>query len=287
MNFITAMILAAVLVSMTAGCSSQNTSPNTVSSAVSSSVSSEASSSESSSQASSAPDSSSSSSEASSQQSITSAPAATGNSSNADADKFGVTTTSKSSTESNIKIEYSNPVFTGFTGASTLNSKISKNVTDQINVEKEIVKDLNSPNQKSSTYHSSYAYNINGNILSVWLTSYEYTGGAHGGTYIRAFNMDMKTGEFYDTPYSLFSSKSTAKSEIINKVIAQFSKTIEACELKNQAIQQIKSENGNFKFYIEDKNLVIYFDEYEIMPYAYGQPAFKLPLSDMKEIFIG
>lgn len=277
-NLIGAAILTAVLVSTMAGCATKKTVQSPAAASVSeTSTASQDLSSKSSSQTSSAEQSSET---VSSEKSASSSALAV--SSEAKANTFSVKTINKSTTESNIKIETAIPVFSGFTACDTLNSKINKTVSDEIKTQKKNVDDLNSPNLKGLAYHSTYAYHINGNILSVWLTIYENNAGVHGNTYIHAFNMNTKSGEFYNTPYSMFQGQSAAKSEIINDVIAQFKKTVPAGDLMNQAIQQIKDANGNFKFYIENKNLVIYFDEYEIMPYAYGRPTLKLPLSSLK-----
>lgn len=196
---------------------------------------------------------------------------------------FQVNTINKTTTEDNIKIETSVPQFSGFGASSELNKKLSKIVEDRLQENKDYIKTLGEKFRKGFWLNSSFEYNQNGNILSVWLTVDDYTGGAHGSTYVYAFNVNIKTDEFYDAPYSMFENKNAAKTEITDKAVAYFKNHSYLDEDENnQIIQKIKNKNGNFQFYLEKDNLVVYFNTYEIMCGACGVPKFKLPLSDFQ-----
>ena len=115
-------------------------------------------------------------------------------------------------------------------------------------------------------------YNKN-NILSIPITTYEFTGGAHGMTYLKSYNYNLLTGKQIKIK-DIFKS-GTDYEKIINDYI---SKEIE----KNKDLY-FTGENGfkgissNQDFYIEKDGLVVYFQRYDIAPYYVGIPKFKIP----------
>lgn len=116
--------------------------------------------------------------------------------------------------------------------------------------------------------------------LSLYVDYYQYTGGAHGFTERRAYNIDLNTG------------KDLALKDL-------FRDGLDYKAVLNQAIrEQIAAAPGDYwdqpgmgfttiaddqSYYIADGNLVVYFGLYEIAPYAAGIPEFKIPLSDLKD----
>ena len=111
-------------------------------------------------------------------------------------------------------------------------------------------------------------------FLSLYIDYYNYTGGAHGFTERRPYNIDLSTGQ------------DLALNDI-------FAPGYDYCSIINDFInKQIKANPENFfegdmgfmgidkqqSFYIKDGHLVIYFGLYEIAPYAVGIQEFKLPL---------
>jgi len=111
-------------------------------------------------------------------------------------------------------------------------------------------------------------------FLSLYIDYYSYTGGAHGFTERRAYNIDLSTGreitlsELFAPDYDYIS--------IINEEI---SKQIQANnEIFFEGEWGFKSIAENQPFYIEKGNLVIYFGLYEIAPYASGIQEFRFPL---------
>lgn len=113
------------------------------------------------------------------------------------------------------------------------------------------------------------SYNKN-NILSIPVTMYQFTGGAHGLTDIKSFNYDLSTGKELKLK-DLFKENSNYK-EVINKHIKdEISKNSGVYFIGKDAFKGI-SENQNF--YIEDGGIVIYFSLYDIAPYSTGIPKF-------------
>lgn len=156
--------------------------------------------------------------------------------------------------------------------------KFAKEIKDLSNTYKQ---DYEKENSKSKEKPMKYQYEAVGdynvqynknNILSIPLTLYQFTGGAHGLTSINSYNYDLDKGKEIQLQ-DLF-KENTKYKEVINKQIQQ--------EIdKNKGIY-FNGENGfkgisdNQKFYITDKGIVIYFTLYEIAPYSTGIPTFTI-----------
>jgi predicted secreted protein len=118
----------------------------------------------------------------------------------------------------------------------------------------------------------------NNRFLSLYVDYYQYTGGAHGGTDRRAYNIDLKTGQVI-TLKNLFNKNYDYKT-LINQVINQ-----EIAKKPDDYFtgdEGFKGINDKQRYYIKDKQLVVYFSQYEIAPYCAGFPEFKIPLSKFK-----
>jgi len=123
---------------------------------------------------------------------------------------------------------------------------------------------------------SDYKVNLNkNNILSLYIDYYQFTGGAHGSTVRKCYNYDLSTGEKLSLN-DLFKANASYK-EIINK-------EIENQINKNKGIyfpEYFKGISDDQCFSIDKDNLIIYFQQYDIAPYATGIPEFKIPLSKL------
>jgi hypothetical protein len=177
---------------------------------------------------------------------------------------------------------------------SGINSNAQKLINDRIqdeinssknNVEKQAIEDGEQSKKSGSdirqyNFTSKYkvTYNKN-NILSIVLTIYQYTGGAHGSTTQVAYNFDTNTGKI-GVLEDFFGEDKDYRSKILKEIRAEISK-----EPQNYFIETINNLNGiayNQNFYLEDEAVVVYFDEYEIAPYAAGIPEFRIPYSKFK-----
>ncbi len=115
--------------------------------------------------------------------------------------------------------------------------------------------------------------------LSLYVDYYQYTGGAHGLTERRAYNIDLKTGKEL-TLKDLFPEGSNYREEI-NQFIE---KQINAHPENYFTDPEMGGFTGiaeDQSFYLEDDYLVIYFGLYEIAPYASGIPEFRIPLNQL------
>jgi len=124
----------------------------------------------------------------------------------------------------------------------------------------------------------NYEVHTGGQVLSLVVQTYQFTGGAHGMSWKNYYNLDTQN------------SRQLAMQELFKAEVDYIS--IINAEIKKQIQDQITNEQGmyfegaegfttiaaNHPFYIKDQHLVICFGQYEIAPYAAGMPEFKLPI---------
>lgn len=115
-------------------------------------------------------------------------------------------------------------------------------------------------------------------VLSLSLSNYTYhKHAAHGMTYIKSLTFDLQKGKLC-TLKDLFKPGSdyvTRLSAIIEAQIAER----DIWTLEKFAV--IKPDQD---FYIADKSLVVYFQLYEITPYAFGFPMFPISVYEIQDI---
>lgn len=112
------------------------------------------------------------------------------------------------------------------------------------------------------------------NILSMTVSTYQYTGGAHGMEVTTSYNIDTKTG------------KNIALKDVFKKGV-DYKKIINN-EIKNE-IKETKKEGYNFVTITDNQNfffnkgaLNIKFNAYDIAPYSEGAPLFEISVSKLK-----
>lgn len=182
-----------------------------------------------------------------------------------------------------IKSNYNKKDDTQIKIIQNINSAISNTVTnakDKIEKDSEEYKksyeaDSNKDNtikyQYEAIYNYKIAYNKN-NILSIPLTMYEFTGGAHGLTNIKSFNYDLVKEKELKLE-DLFKANSNYKEVINNHIKEEISKQPENYFQGQDGFSSIKD---NQDFYISDEGIVIYFSLYDIAPYSSGIPMFTI-----------
>ncbi|WP_431027112.1 DUF3298 domain-containing protein [Lysinibacillus sp. LZ02] len=115
-------------------------------------------------------------------------------------------------------------------------------------------------------------------VLSLSLSNYTYHyHAAHGMTYIKSLTFDMKNQKNYDLK-DLFKPGSDYVKRLSDNIKAQIKRR------NIQLLGEFTSIKPNQDFYIADKALVIYFQLYEITPYAYGFPMFPISVYDIQDI---
>lgn len=116
---------------------------------------------------------------------------------------------------------------------------------------------------------------LNSRILSLTVDYYQYTGGAHGITERRPYNIDLGTGQDLALK-DLFSNNFDYRSIINKEINRQISNHKDIYFEGDMGFQGISEDQD---YYLQDDAVVVYFQQYEIAPYAAGIPEFVIPLS--------
>jgi len=131
------------------------------------------------------------------------------------------------------------------------------------------------PYEAVATYFVSYNEN---NVLSLTIELYSYTGGAHGMTIRKSYNINLKNGKNLQLN-DLF-KKDYNYQDVINKEIK---KQIDAAPEGYYFKDEFKTIKADQPYYLKNQGIVIYFDLYEIAPYVTGFPEFLIPYELVKD----
>lgn len=114
-------------------------------------------------------------------------------------------------------------------------------------------------------------------ILSILLTIYSFTGGAHGLTQAKGLTFDVLTGKRYRLG-NLFKPDS-GYAGVLSGIIGGL---IEEWEVP--VLEPFESISPDQDFYLADHSLIVFFQLYELTPYVYGFPYFPIPLKSLEPI---
>lgn len=176
----------------------------------------------------------------------------------------------------------------------TENKELSKSINDEIT--NNIMKFFNESQQQAKDYYENIEevenkfvanvdYDIKKNsddILSIMIINYKFAGGAHGDYEHVVYNIDMKNGKFISLS-DLFKKNIDYKTVINEEIRKQIEELIKT-DKQNKGVYEFEGISDKQKFYIQDDNLVIYFDLYEIAPYAAGIPEFIINVNKIDHI---
>ncbi len=113
-------------------------------------------------------------------------------------------------------------------------------------------------------------------ILSLTLTVYSFSGGAHGMTLVKALSFNVTTGKYYELR-DLF----LPNSDYVKRLSTIIKPKINDWEIP--ILDEFTQISENQDFYLADHSLVIYFQLYEISPYVAGFPYFPIPILDIQD----
>lgn len=159
-----------------------------------------------------------------------------------------------------------------------VNSKVQRKINDEIyDLMINIASELRRPDLL--TYITG-SYEIKANerdFLSLTFVQLGNFGGAHPMTIIKALNIDVSTGEVYQLE-DLFEPS----SEYIERISDIIKEQIEEREI--MLINEFEGISPNQDYYIVDNNLIVFFQLYDITPYAFGFPYFSIPIYELQDI---
>lgn len=130
-----------------------------------------------------------------------------------------------------------------------------------------------SPNKCGTYFDYAIKYNQKG-ILSVVFYDYQYSGGAHGLTVQSSAAFDLSTGKEYRLE-DLFVEGTDHVSILSGEVI----RLMKEEGIWDDLLSPFEAISPDQNFYFSNDSLVVYFQAYEYMPYAYGIPEFEIDYS--------
>lgn len=115
--------------------------------------------------------------------------------------------------------------------------------------------------------------------LSFYIDYYQFTGGAHGITTRKTYNYDLNRNKELSLK-DLFKEGYNYKDVINREINNQIQKNKDNYFTDKNGFKGI-SDSQAFTF--DDKEITIYFQQYEIAPYVTGIPSFNIPKNLLKD----
>lgn len=127
------------------------------------------------------------------------------------------------------------------------------------------------------TYRADYEVNYNlNNRLSITQRTYQYTGGAHGMTWLKAKTIDLTTGKQLLLA-DLFKSGAN--------YVERFNQKIKQEAKKRQwPLWGFQGIDAKAEYFLSDVGVVVFFQLYAIAPYSEGIIRITIPFSDLADI---
>ena len=117
-----------------------------------------------------------------------------------------------------------------------------------------------------------------GCITSLYIEQYTYMGGAHGSTTRMSDTWDFTTGRHIQLT-DLYAYDPDLKDKLLMWIEYQISKLLKASPASffDDYTMLVRNTFNPNSFYLVPHGIVIYFQQYDIAPYAAGLPEFLLP----------
>lgn len=131
-------------------------------------------------------------------------------------------------------------------------------------------------------YDFIIAYNRNG-LMSIVLTSYQYSGGAHGGTTASSYTFDLKTGRVLTLEDMMDDSADYAS--VINATIRKEIDRRTEIGIVFEYERKFSDIGPTPDWYLSSDSIVFYFQEYEYFPYASGIQEFDVRYKKLDGMF--
>ena len=132
-------------------------------------------------------------------------------------------------------------------------------------------------NFRPQEFNLSYDVMLNrNNMISIRMTDYKNLNGAHPSTnyYSRTFQMVLEK-ELALT--DVLDADPEKVNETVNNAFSGFIEELSKDGGASEVAANIKNKSGSVSWYLNDSNLVLYFNQYEVGAYAIGTPTAKIP----------
>lgn len=121
-------------------------------------------------------------------------------------------------------------------------------------------------------------YNGNG-LLSLYRDRYDYTGGAHGNTLRQSDTYSLKTGSILPLP--AFFPDGFNYTKFLIEEILKLARKDPSIYFENYEELIVKYFNPR-NYFLTEKGIAIYYQQYEIAPYSSGIIVFDIPYEFVK-----
>lgn len=118
-------------------------------------------------------------------------------------------------------------------------------------------------------------------LISIPIKTYNFTGGAHGMSYLKSYNYDLLSGKELKLK-DMFKDDVDYK-KVVNSFIKQ--EIEKKQDIYFSGDEGFKGIEDNQAFYIDDDGIVVYFQLYDIAPYYVGIPKFKMTWKEFDKYF--
>ena len=169
---------------------------------------------------------------------------------------------------------------------NNINKKFANSAKEYIESNKQFIRDLykerGGEEHVFCEYENELTVNIyNDKIIQIVSNSYQYSMGAHGTTYINVYNINKNTGSIIDLD-DVIIDKQKFKQYLIDYIDTNY-KDMVFEDYKN-TIDDFMKGNYEFVYSINESDLTITFNQYDIAPYAAGILDVKIDFENNKNI---
>ena len=171
--------------------------------------------------------------------------------------------------------------------AKAINDKITKSMSEvRENIKNTIIETQESYEEGIFTgmysYHSVYQYNMCGDLVSVKTENYVYSGGAHGISYLASYTGNIGGKDTF-TLGDLFKEEQDGITTVKNIVKEKINEQKDM--YFDEALTTVDNMDLSNSFYIDETgNIVIYFNPYEVAPYAGGIMEFSISPEELEDV---
>lgn len=118
-----------------------------------------------------------------------------------------------------------------------------------------------------------------GCITSLYMEQYTYAGGAHGSTIRTSDTWDFATGKRIQLK-DLYANNPMFKEKILREIERQISELLKTSpgSFFDDYTKRLQNTFNPANFYLQPNGIILYFQQYDIAPYATGFPEFLVPL---------
>ena len=160
---------------------------------------------------------------------------------------------------------------------SLMKNELTNFAYNQQQEAKELSKDLKENlNEMRFRYKASNTFEIfrTDNFISILITYYQYTGGAHGLYWYKSYIINHLQEELVELDDIL--TKENSKEIILKEINKQIKANTD--DYFVESVDYFNEEN----FYLTEKGIVFYYTLYELGPYVMGIPEFLIPWNSIK-----